>query len=286
MGEQPSAPAPTHHNHRRGNTDAFDILETVQDLHPAHPIHWPEWKKWLIVTLYNILQTYVGMGATMYVSAEYKIIEKYGVSQQVATLGESMFIVGNAIGPAFLGPLSDWGGRKWIYVITTALYAIMNIGSAGNRNFPMLVIFQFLCGTAGSVALANVAGTTADLWGDSDGVGQAMAMFVAAANYGPSIGVPIGNLIAKNHHMGLSWVFWINVIIAGAMAIGMIFIPETLPRKVIAKAVTRSGADDEESRKLKEAKVDLWSEMYFVSTMAFKILFTEPIVICLVSSPC
>lgn len=42
----------------------------------------------------------------------------------------------------------------------------------------MLIIFMFLIGTAGSTALSNVAGTIADLFGDIDGAGQAMALFV------------------------------------------------------------------------------------------------------------
>jgi MFS family permease len=45
------------------------------------------------------------------------------------------------------------------------LYAILNIGTALADNFPMLVIFCFLIGVAGSVALNNVAGTISDLFG-------------------------------------------------------------------------------------------------------------------------
>ena len=33
------------------------------------------------------------------------------------------------------------------------------------------IIFQFLCGAAGSTALSNVAGTIADLFGDADNAG-------------------------------------------------------------------------------------------------------------------
>jgi MFS family permease len=68
-----------------------------------------------------------------------------------------MFIVGNAVRPAFLGPLADIDGRKWVYVISIFLYAVLNIGTALAYNLPMLITFQFLCGTAGSTALSNVA---------------------------------------------------------------------------------------------------------------------------------
>jgi MFS family permease len=74
----------------------------------------------------------------------------------------------------------------------------------------MLIIFQFLCGAAGSTALSNVAGTIADLFGDADNVGQPMALFVLSADVGPSLGGPVGEWIADNRNMGLSWICWIK----------------------------------------------------------------------------
>ena len=177
---------------------ALALLELIDVGDAAHPIHWSVTKKWVIVSIYCLLQVFVTLTSTTYVSVEFLIQEKFGGSTQVLTLGQSMFIVGNAVGPAFLGPLSDIGGRKWVYVGSIAVYAILNIGTALAYNYPMLVIFQFLCGAAGSTALSNVAGTIADLFGDSDDAGQPMCLFVAAANYGPSLGSPIGEWIADN----------------------------------------------------------------------------------------
>ena len=88
-------------------TSALGILQQInlQDQH--HPLRWPVWKKWVIVTIYCLLQVFVTITSTSYVSAEFLIIDKFNVSStQVVTLGQSLFIVGNAIGPAFLGPLS------------------------------------------------------------------------------------------------------------------------------------------------------------------------------------
>jgi hypothetical protein len=49
---------------------------------------------------------FVTITSTSYIGAEYDIMQKWGGSTQVVTLGQSMFIVGNAVGPAFMGPLS------------------------------------------------------------------------------------------------------------------------------------------------------------------------------------
>jgi hypothetical protein len=85
---------------------ALAILQKIKqnDLH--HPVHWPVWKKWVIIFVYCSLEAFVSLTSTSYVSVEYLIQEQFGGSTQVVTLGQSLFIVGNAIGPAFLGPLS------------------------------------------------------------------------------------------------------------------------------------------------------------------------------------
>jgi len=148
----------------------------------------------------------------------------------------------------------------------------------------MLIIFMFLCGIAGSTALSNVAGTIADLFGDVDGAGQAMALFVMSANIGPSLGSPTGAWIAANPSLGLKWIYLINVIIGFAFAIIMCFIPETLPRLVIAKTVSKKGLEgdiNDDEKAILTAKVDVLKELRFVATMTFKIMFTEPIVLCL-----
>lgn len=257
--------------------------ESALTLDVAHPIYWPWPKKWSIIVLYCVLEVFVTMTSTSWISVEYLIQARYGTSTQVTTLGQSMFIVGNAVGPAFLGPLSDISGRKYVYVCSILLYAILMIGVALARNFPMMVVFMFLSGAAGSTALSNVAGTIADLYGDRDNAGQPMALFVAAANVGPSIGSPIGQWVAENSHMGLNWLFWLNVIIGGAFAAVLLLVPETLPRVVIARATARRAEKDEMPNQdaVVVTKIRVMQEIWFVFTMALRIMTTEPIVISL-----
>jgi len=154
-------------------TDAYALLNLVSSENIHHPIHWPAWKRWSIATFYAFLQVFVTMLSTDYVSAEFLVEERFNVGAQVATLGQSLFIIGTAFGPVIIGPSSDLLGRKWIYVVGITLYAIVNFGVAYPLNMPMLVIFMFLAGTTGSVALCNVAATIGDMFGDSASASQA-----------------------------------------------------------------------------------------------------------------
>ncbi|MCJ1351178.1 MAG: hypothetical protein MMC33_001160 [Icmadophila ericetorum] len=214
-----------------------------------------------------------------YVDAvEYLIQAKFNnPSTQVVTLGQSLFIVGNAVGPAFLGPF-DIGGRKWVYVGSILVYAILNCGTAKALNLPMLIVFQFLSGAAGSTALSNVAGTIVDLFGDADNAGQAMALFVLSANVGPSVGSPVSEWLAENANPGLPWLFWLNAIIGVSFALGICFVPETLPRIVIARAAKKAHDINPEETELAGTKVNVMKEFRFVTTMALRIMVTEPIV--------
>jgi len=108
-----------------------------------------------------------------------------------------------------------------------------------------------------------------------------MALFVMSANFGPSIGSPIGEWIADNEHMGFKWIGLINVIFGFAFAIIMCFIPETLPRLVIKRASAGSEDADELAAVLATTKISLMEETWFSLTMALKLMVSEPIIISL-----
>jgi hypothetical protein len=93
-----STPAPA-----ADTTLAILQLVTAQNAH--HPMHWAGWKRWTIIIVYCLLQMFVTLTSTSYIGIESLIQEAWGGSTQVVTLGQSMFIVGTAIGPAFMGPL-------------------------------------------------------------------------------------------------------------------------------------------------------------------------------------
>lgn len=84
-------------------SDALQVPGTVNLSDPSHPYNWASWQKWAIVIVYCTLQMFVTLTSTTYVSVEFLIQERFGGTTQVITLGQSMFIVGTAVGPAFLG---------------------------------------------------------------------------------------------------------------------------------------------------------------------------------------
>jgi hypothetical protein len=87
--------------------EAIDILSMVMGNAHHHPMNaWGFYQKWAIASFYCLLQTYVTLSTTSYLSAMSTIQGQFGGDKQLVTLGQSMFLAGNACGPAFLGPLS------------------------------------------------------------------------------------------------------------------------------------------------------------------------------------
>ena len=83
------------------------------------------------------------------------ISREFGISNEVESqLVLSVFILAYAIGPLFLGPLSEVYGRVPVLQLANLVYLIFNTACGGSRNKGEMVAFRFLAGLGGSAPLA------------------------------------------------------------------------------------------------------------------------------------
>ena len=66
-----------------------------------------------------------------------------------------MFVVGYCVGPLVWGPLSEYVGRKPVFLGTFVVYTGMQVGCALAPNTAALLIFRFIGGTFAAAPLAN-----------------------------------------------------------------------------------------------------------------------------------
>lgn len=92
------------------------------------------------------------------------ICAEFGVSLEVGALTYGMYVLGWAIAPMILSPLSDIWGRRYFYVFSWILFIITFVACALAPNMACLLVFRFLAGLAGSPAIALNAGTLTDIW--------------------------------------------------------------------------------------------------------------------------
>jgi multidrug resistance protein len=131
-------------------------------------------------------------------------------SSSVGSLTVSIYVLGFAIGPFILAPLSELYGRLIFYQACNLVYMAFTLGCALSTNSGMFLVFRFICGCAGSAPMTLGGGTVADLFPQEERGGM-MGMLALGPTLGPVIGPIAGGFIAQN--LGWRWTFWIILII-------------------------------------------------------------------------
>ena len=105
----------------------------------------------------------------------------------IASFIVSVYVLGYAVGPLFIGPLSELYGRLPVYHVNTALFILFNIACALSTSIPMLIVFRFMLGVAGSCPLTVGSGSIADLFRQEER-GRVMSIWTAPILLGPTLG--------------------------------------------------------------------------------------------------
>lgn len=83
------------------------------------------------------------------------ISREFGITSEVeASLTLSIFVLAYAIGPLFLGPLSEVYGRVIVLQLSNLFYLAWNLGCGFAQSSGQLMAFRFLSGLGGSAPLA------------------------------------------------------------------------------------------------------------------------------------
>lgn len=131
-------------------------------------------------------------------------------SETIGTLTVSIYVLGFALGPLVLSPLSEMYGRLIIYQSTNFIFLAFMLGCALSKDITEFLIFRFISGCAGSAPLTIGGGTLADLFPQEER-GKMMGLFALGPLLGPVIGPIAGGFIAED--IGWRWTFWVLLII-------------------------------------------------------------------------
>ncbi len=150
---------------------------------------------------------------------------EFNCSRIVSTLGISTYVLGIGFGPMFLGPLSEFFGRRPIYLIAWTLYVLWIIPQAVAHNIATMIVARLLDGLAGSAFLAVSGGTVSDLFSRDEL--QAPMLFYSLAQFlGPALGPVLGGFM--NSHVNWQWTYYVLLIWASIQLVLIVFfVPET-----------------------------------------------------------
>lgn len=207
------------------------------------------------------------MAASTYPGLE----SSFGVSQEVAILSVSLFVLGLGSGPLLLSPLSEFIGRKPIYLVSFAAFCLFNFPVAFANHISVHLIFRFFTGFAGSAFLSVAGGTVTDLF-KNDKVGTPMSLYSISPFIGPSFGPVIGGFI--NYNTDWRWTYYVVIIWAAVeLVLLYLFCPETFHPQVLrmkAKRLRKSENNPNLFAAIERNNKSLWQALKFSCKTPFR----------------
>ena len=92
------------------------------------------------------------------------VIEDFHTTNpSLATFVVSVYILGFAMGPLVIAPLSEMYGRVPIYNVCNVCFVAFTVACALATDMNMLIGFRFLAGCFGIAPITNGGGTIADM---------------------------------------------------------------------------------------------------------------------------
>ncbi|KAL1638938.1 hypothetical protein SLS58_008396 [Diplodia intermedia] len=228
------------------------------------PRNWPRWKKWLMIGPIVLIDLSVSWGASGFSPASKKFAEDWGLSPEGGTLGLSLYVLGLAFGPMTLAPLSEYYGRRPIYIYSYFIFLCCLAASAVVPSLAVFIPIRIVSGYFASVTIA-------------------MSLYLWAATAGSPTGFFLMSFVAQTR--GWRDVFWALFGINGGlwliMTISLLFCGETRHSILLARRAEKarkqshtSNIDVPDHLKKRGAK-----ELFTVTlTRPFRFLASEAII--------
>lgn len=121
----------------------------------------------------------------MFAPGAKELAEEFHITNStVEAMTVSLYVLGFALGPLLLAPLSELHGRLIVYYFCNAVYFAFTAGCAFSTNVAMFLVFRLICGCAASGPMSIGGGTVADVT-PQEQRGKAMALFAMGPIVGP-----------------------------------------------------------------------------------------------------
>ncbi|KAL7279742.1 hypothetical protein ACG7TL_006149 [Trametes sanguinea] len=172
------------------------------------PREWSNARKMSVVATVSMASMIAGLGANIYNPAISQIEEQLHASSGEISLSLSLFIAIQGAMPLLWSALSEFWGRKRVYLISTALCMVGCIVAALSKTIGVLIGMRCIQALGSSAVMSLGAATLADIYEPSQR-GTMMGIYYRQADC-PSLGPILGGVLTK----GFDWraTFWFLVI--------------------------------------------------------------------------
>lgn len=156
---------------------------------------------------------------------------QYNSSAQAVNLTITLYVITQAIMPAFFAPAADAHGRRLVSLTTLTIFTVASLGLAlndatGNRSYVALILLRALSAMGVSACASITYGIVSDVCIPAER-GTMLGPAISASNVGNVLGPVVGGLIAWRTGSA-TWVFALLAIFGATSVVSMMFLlPET-----------------------------------------------------------
>jgi MFS transporter len=131
---------------------------------PGNPKLWRLWKTGFILFCVSFSTLTVVLYSTAYTQAIPGMTKALHISSEIlSVLGITTYLMGLAVGSLFLAPLSEMYGRRPVYIVAMAIFAILIVPTGVAKNLETILVVRFFGAFAGSAMISNAPGTISDI---------------------------------------------------------------------------------------------------------------------------
>ncbi len=267
--------------------EKYFIVDWDGDDDPTNPKNKTEARKWMVVIILAVGSYCVTNTSSLYTTTYEGMNAEFGSSRIVATLGLSTFLFGLGIAPMILGPLSEFYGRRPIYIFAYTGFVIWLIPCAVAQNIQTMLIARFFDGFCGSAFLSVAGGTVGDMF-TKETLQAPMLIYSASPFLGPATAPIMGGFI--NYYTSWRWSYYFLIIFAVIVLITIsVFVPETYTPVLLRKKAQfkrKQTGDDRWKASIEISDKSIFWTVVRSLYRPFLLLFLDPMCLnlCLFSS--
>ncbi|KAB8255069.1 major facilitator superfamily domain-containing protein [Aspergillus pseudonomiae] len=234
------------------------------------PLNWSRTQKWLTVITLSALAFIVNLSTVICAPASIQISQQFDShSNFLGVFYITVWNLGEAIAPLYIGPLSERVGRLRVYHFYNVFFIIFTAITGFSNSIGMIIAFRFLTGAATTAFLNN--SVVGDIFA-FEARGSAMSVMSLMPLVGTAIGPIIGGYLTQR--LSWRWTFWLTAILTGIVELAMVLVfRETYLPYIQRQREKKSGAAAPEEAKARRPLYMLPLEVLRFLLQPFVILF-------------
>ncbi|OAG36431.1 hypothetical protein AYO21_09416 [Fonsecaea monophora] len=212
--EVPVAGTPSSHNSIPLMDLERDVVgwDAVDD--PANPKNWKRKKRGFLMVQVATMATISPMASSLCApSIESTMKDLHESSRVLGSLMITIYVLGYAVGPLFLAPLSEIYGRYPVVMISSWMLVAWLLGCGFAPDMASLIVMRFLAGLGGSAIITISPAVVGDLY-PVERRAFGSAIIAGSQSLGPIVGPICGGFITE--YLTWRWAYWILVLCAGS----------------------------------------------------------------------